>query len=818
MGRHRDIDGGWAWLVLLASYFNLLMCSGLAFVAGMFQVVFLEEFKGSVSLTAWITALFSSLMQLGGPLSSSTANLGNCRLSVIAGGACLGLGLAASSLADSLGMLMVTFGVVAGCGLGLTYTASIIVVNYYFDVRRTMVNGIALSASGLGIILAPQASQLLFDKLSWREALVVLGGAGLHVCVAGALMFPIHERKSRSCHKPCRGGITCCYTVTAAGTDVTGAAGTDVSGAECVSECTCEEENVKLVGENNMMKITTVEGKKDPWKLQASEAGTGSNLVIATVPEADVDLGVPIKQSESVSGGVKSCEKPLTQKNVTCIAENGNSRQWQSLQELRGNSRKSNYSDKKFFIDPDHRMINCSASHEEEANRGINQKDKDQQMSLASDKEASSRLILSESDLTFSSLFKKTKNSVDARTDPKFLDADLLQHTIQNGGVSSPHPHNRLLDIELGSSSSRKVGSHASLATSPLVDAKSLEKKGRSHKELLLCDSTRTLSSSHRSPSLHLLVVSRNPSLLSLVASTRHLDVTLPPPPPPHDVHSDTTKTHSRTASHHLSLSKLLKKDVIIPAPSSINSAHKDSDISLAEPTEREMTPYPPLFLNVSFWILCLQLFLANAGCGTFNIHLQSFNLEKGLSEQQATNVLSFNGLALMCSRFTVGALANAASDVDFLLYWALHILGGLAVMLLPVVGTGYLSVTLVILCVATYYGSVYSVLTSITIRCVGIRDLAMAFGIEMVCAGLGYFVAPPIAGFLVDMTGSYDYDMYCGGALFILSSLLMMVLPISDPKMSGVHLRDKDVHNNQDGEKDTYNDKDGEKDEQERL
>jgi hypothetical protein len=42
------------------------MTSGLAMLAGMFQKVFLEEIDGGVFVISWITALFSSLMQLSG--------------------------------------------------------------------------------------------------------------------------------------------------------------------------------------------------------------------------------------------------------------------------------------------------------------------------------------------------------------------------------------------------------------------------------------------------------------------------------------------------------------------------------------------------------------------------------------------------------------------------------------------------------------------------------------------------------------------------------------------------------------------------------
>ena len=60
----KDVDSGWAWVVLLASFINLLLASGLGFVSGIFQKLFLEEFGESVAFTAWVTALFSSFMQL----------------------------------------------------------------------------------------------------------------------------------------------------------------------------------------------------------------------------------------------------------------------------------------------------------------------------------------------------------------------------------------------------------------------------------------------------------------------------------------------------------------------------------------------------------------------------------------------------------------------------------------------------------------------------------------------------------------------------------------------------------------------------------
>ena len=66
MTSDRDVDQGWAWIVLAASFMNLLIGPGLAYIGGMFQNLFLEQFDQSVGLTAWVTSVFASLMQLAG--------------------------------------------------------------------------------------------------------------------------------------------------------------------------------------------------------------------------------------------------------------------------------------------------------------------------------------------------------------------------------------------------------------------------------------------------------------------------------------------------------------------------------------------------------------------------------------------------------------------------------------------------------------------------------------------------------------------------------------------------------------------------------
>lgn len=56
-------------------------------------------------------------------------------------------------------------------------------------------------------------------------------------------------------------------------------------------------------------------------------------------------------------------------------------------------------------------------------------------------------------------------------------------------------------------------------------------------------------------------------------------------------------------------------------------------------------------------------------------------------------------------------------------------------------------SVMVMVMLMGIYYGSVYTLLSPLTIALVGLQKLAFAFGVEMISAGFGYLVAPPLAG-----------------------------------------------------------------------
>lgn len=71
---------------------------------------------------------------------------------------------------------MFFFGVHIGIGIGLMYFPSISCVQHYFDKRRSLAMGIAVSGTGVGTFAMAPLVELLLGTFGWRIALVFVGG------------------------------------------------------------------------------------------------------------------------------------------------------------------------------------------------------------------------------------------------------------------------------------------------------------------------------------------------------------------------------------------------------------------------------------------------------------------------------------------------------------------------------------------------------------------------------------------------------------------------------------------------------------------
>ena len=87
----------------------------------------------------------------------------------------VGLGLIGASVARELWHVQGAFAVGIGGGVGLAYVPAVGAVQKWFDRRRGLASGIAVSGIGVGTLLVPPLAAAVIAELDWRPALLLVG-------------------------------------------------------------------------------------------------------------------------------------------------------------------------------------------------------------------------------------------------------------------------------------------------------------------------------------------------------------------------------------------------------------------------------------------------------------------------------------------------------------------------------------------------------------------------------------------------------------------------------------------------------------------
>ena len=163
------------WTVVLAGLsINLVL--GVLYAWGVIAkalVVELRWTKTEAGLPfAASTAAFALMMVFAGRMQDK---IGPRRIAGL-GGVLLGLGLIASSRATSPVIMMLTFGVVGGVGIGLGYSATTpAAIKWFSPERRGIVTGIVVSGVGLAAVYMSPLTQALLARTTVANVFALLG-------------------------------------------------------------------------------------------------------------------------------------------------------------------------------------------------------------------------------------------------------------------------------------------------------------------------------------------------------------------------------------------------------------------------------------------------------------------------------------------------------------------------------------------------------------------------------------------------------------------------------------------------------------------
>ena len=119
------------------------------------------------------------------------------RITCIAGSLVSAVSIFASSYSTSLTMLLITYGVLGGVGLGLMYTPAVVTVGQYFSRRLNLATGISVCGSGAGTFAFAPIASALISSYGWRGSNRVMAAFCLLCSLLGIIMAPNTRRRVR---------------------------------------------------------------------------------------------------------------------------------------------------------------------------------------------------------------------------------------------------------------------------------------------------------------------------------------------------------------------------------------------------------------------------------------------------------------------------------------------------------------------------------------------------------------------------------------------------------------------------------------------
>lgn len=179
----------YGWVVVSGCFLGSFVVFGLSYSFGVFFEEILDEFGHSRGVTSIAFSIQTLALYIGASVIGAIIDRYGSRTMLVAGTVLLCAGLFLTSIATSLFVLVVAYGVLTGLGMSVVYVVSYATVPRWFDRRQGFAAGVASAGLGVGMLVVAPVATWLIDAVGWRETFVVLSVATALLLVGVILLI-----------------------------------------------------------------------------------------------------------------------------------------------------------------------------------------------------------------------------------------------------------------------------------------------------------------------------------------------------------------------------------------------------------------------------------------------------------------------------------------------------------------------------------------------------------------------------------------------------------------------------------------------------
>ncbi|KAJ2596592.1 hypothetical protein GGF39_003390, partial [Coemansia sp. RSA 1721] len=194
-----ELDSKFGWLVVLGSFFNLMLSIGTTTTYG----IYLQEYKlvvfpdASSSFLSWIGTLQFAMMCFFGIGVGVLCEHYDTRILSAFGTVVSAVALIIASFCNSPWKLLLTQGIVFGFGASFIYITGLTLPPQWFVKYRALATGIAIAGSGIGGLWLSFMIRAAITNIGWKWALRITGLIIFGVCGPVSLLMKTRVKPAK---------------------------------------------------------------------------------------------------------------------------------------------------------------------------------------------------------------------------------------------------------------------------------------------------------------------------------------------------------------------------------------------------------------------------------------------------------------------------------------------------------------------------------------------------------------------------------------------------------------------------------------------
>jgi MFS transporter, OFA family, oxalate/formate antiporter len=174
------------WVIAAAGVL-MQLALGAVYAWSVFRAPLVKQFGWSITEVTFTFTISIFMLGVSAFFGGLWLNSKGPRVVAITGGALYGLGVfLASFSANKLWWLYLTYGVIGGIGLGLSYIVPVAVLVKWFPDRRGLITGVAVGGFGAGALITAPVATRLIQSVGVLSTFAYLGIAYLIVTVVAS--------------------------------------------------------------------------------------------------------------------------------------------------------------------------------------------------------------------------------------------------------------------------------------------------------------------------------------------------------------------------------------------------------------------------------------------------------------------------------------------------------------------------------------------------------------------------------------------------------------------------------------------------------